>query len=75
MHPKILQFWIDAGYNPYETGEYYDSSGVHNYWAISPYSEIAIIYQYLAFSNKYFFAGNKYSEEEMLKIIKLKSFA
>jgi hypothetical protein len=77
MHPKIFQFWIDAGYNPYKSGEYYDAyDGVYNYWTLSPaiIDTIAIIYQNPNISNIYFFAGNKYNEKEILKVIKLKVF-
>ncbi len=79
MHPDIRKFWEDAGYVISEPG-YIDSMGsriqmgtITGYKALSPNPCICLI-EVIAFGDKHRINGQWYSEEEMLKIIKLKAF-
>ena len=76
MHPEIRKFWEDAGYEIeiYSTKDKkklaYGYKGLkspnqfNNDWSCAT----------LMFGNQYRFNGNWLSEEDLLKIIKLKAF-
>lgn len=82
MNPLIEKFWNDAGYtiskirsggNP-TTGE---SSQGHIWCLITEdafYGLVGISKSSQTKCDYYFFNNQKYSEEEMLKIIKMKAF-
>jgi hypothetical protein len=71
MHPQIKKFWRDAGYRVEKndiTGTIYGYKGLPG----GPISISKI--ETLAFGNRHRFNGIWYSEEEMLRIIRLKAF-
>jgi hypothetical protein len=70
MHPEIKKFWQDAGYR---VGN--DISGIIYGYKGLPGGPLSIYkIETLAFGNRHRFNGIWYSEEEMLKIIRLKAF-
>jgi hypothetical protein len=80
MHPEIKKFWEDAGYIIEEPGYITDPIGdriqsgtVSGYKKIGPNSCISII-ETLAFGNSHRINKKWYSEEDMLRIIRLKTF-
>ena len=68
MHPKIRKFWEDAGYTISENSIIDSQEGWKNN---NPYIRLL---ETLRHGNRYRFNGKWYSEQEMLKIIKLSAF-
>jgi hypothetical protein len=70
MHSEIKKFWEDAGHFLYGGG------GITDIWEIRiPLSDLPIYrIEVVAHSNTYRFDGQWYSEEEALRIVRLKAF-
>ena len=72
MHPEIKKFWQDEGYSI--SNEDQTTFGtVSGYKTVINAPFISMI-ETLAFGDQYRFKGEWYSEEEMLRIIRLKAF-
>jgi len=80
MHPEIKKFWEDAGYSVTEPGYITDPKGeqiqlgtISGYKKAAYNSAVSKI-ETIAFGNQHRFNGKWYSEEDMLRIIRLKIF-
>lgn len=67
MHPEIKKFWEDAGYSI--SNENLESSSV-----ITARKSDSPILETIGFGDTYKFKNKWYSEEEMLRIIRMKAF-
>lgn len=81
MHPEIKKFWKDAGYSiESEPGYITDPGGNRiQLGTITAYKKTDLKFavskiETIAFGDQHRFNGEWYSEEEMLRIIKLKAF-
>jgi hypothetical protein len=72
MHPEIEKFWKDAGYR-LSNKELHISGVVTGYKETYPGSCVSII-EIISFVRDYRFKDKWYSEEEMLRIVRLKAF-
>ena len=74
IHPNIEKFWTDQGfrieYRPYS----YQWIAISEYNVRRLISYISVDMDTLISTNLYSFSNMFYTEEEMLKIIKLKAF-
>jgi hypothetical protein len=69
MHPDIKEFWIKKGYTPI--------GGTSPTYIWEVYIDLGMnisLIEVVCHGNKYRFNKEWYSEEEMLKLIKLKAF-
>lgn len=71
MHPEIKDFWIKAGHTPHggHPPTYIWEINIHLGGPLSIY-----LIETVCHGNRYRYNKEWYSEEEMLKIIKLKAF-
>jgi hypothetical protein len=85
LHPKIKKFWLEK-YKQISCNEHFGKGGIewYAYNFNSQYSSYnGFLYKYvIAFSDlvkdwetTYYFEGVEYSEEVMLRLIEMKSFA
>lgn len=72
MHPEIKKFWAEAGY-VIENENQITSGVITAYKRINSILPISII-ETIGFGSQHRINGNWYSEQEMLKIIRLKAF-
>ena len=81
LHPEIKKFWMEKYNQKISHNEHFGKGGIE--WYVFSYKSIlaTINRHIIAFSDvakdwetTYYFDGAKYSEEEMLKVIKMKGF-
>jgi hypothetical protein len=72
MHPEIEQFWKEAGYHYISNKDGSSLIGsVSGYKKVSGFADRVDL---LGFDNAWRLNGRWYSEEKLLKIIKMKAF-